>query len=285
MGVFFVVYMHKIWYNTCMKKYTLSLTILAFVFGLFNINFVNAANCASGDLFNSSTGKRCSPNPIVIECPKGDLFNTATGERCNAWQDDSSSNVAQQFQIGSRGESVKAFQQILANAGFLFGKIDGIYGPITDSAAKNYYIKYPISIVPLPPLLVPASTSTPLSVSSPKPIPSPLPIIKVKPQISSLSPSSGVVGTEVTINGTGLSGSTIYFGGYPIQTSSRFTTDNDTRLTFIVPSSLSNCSSINKVCAQMVILVQAGKYEVYVSNSNGTSNSITFEVVDYKLNM
>jgi peptidoglycan hydrolase-like protein with peptidoglycan-binding domain len=271
-----------------MKKYTLSLAILAFVFGLFNINFANAANCASGDLFNSSTGKRCSPNPIiVVECPKGDLFNTTTGERCNAWQDDSSSNVTQQFQIGSRGESVKAFQQILANAGFLFGKIDGIYGPITDGAAKNYYKKYPISIVPLPPIPVPIPTPipSPLPAPTPKPTPLPLPIIKTEPQISSLSPSSGAVGAEVTISGTGLSGAAIYFGGYLVPTSSRFSRDNETHTTFIVPSSLSNCSSISKFCTQAVILVQAGKYEVYVSNSNGTSNRMTFEVVDYKLNM
>jgi len=268
-----------------MKKYTLSLAILAFVFGLFNINFANAANCASGDLFNSSTGKRCSPNPIiVVECPKGDLFNTTTGERCNAWQDDSSSNVTQQFQIGSRGESVKAFQQILANAGFLFGKIDGIYGPITDGAAKNYYKKYPISIVPLPPIPVPIPTPTPspLPAPTPKPTPLPLPIIKTEPQISSLSPSSGAVGAEVTINGTGLSGAAIYFGGYLVPTSSRFSRDNETHTTFIVPSSLSNCSSISKFCTQAVILVQAGKYEVYVSNSNGTSNRMTFVVVDGK---
>jgi hypothetical protein len=266
-----------------MKKYTLSLAILAFVFGLFNINFANAANCASGDLFNSFTGERCSPNPIVIECPKGDLFNTATGERCNAWQDDSSSNVAQQFQIGSRGESVKAFQQILANAGFLFGKIDGIYGPITDGAAKSYYQRYPISIVPLPPIPAPLPTPNPTPTPSPKPTPSPLPIVKIEPQISYLSPSSGVVGTEVTINGTGLSGTAIYFGGYPVSTSSRFSRDDEAHTTFIVPSSLSNCSStIQKMCNQVAYLVQAGKYEVYVSNSNGTSSSMTFVVVDGK---
>ena len=102
-----------------MKKYTLFLFALAFVFGLFsviNASSVSAANCASGD-----------------------LFNTATGQRCVSWTDNSSNDL----KIGSRGESVKTFQQILKDAGFLSGKVDGIYGRITDGAARNYYKKYP----------------------------------------------------------------------------------------------------------------------------------------------
>ncbi len=113
-----------------MRNYTLSLFIFVFIFSLFNINFTNAANCAPGELFNTSTGKRCASLAV----------NTSPGE------------VVQEFKIGARGESVKKFQQTLAKEGFLFGKIDGIYGPITDGAAKNYYKKYPR---PLPPIFPP----------------------------------------------------------------------------------------------------------------------------------
>ncbi len=51
-------------------------------------------------------------------------------------------NAYQQFQLGSRGAKIAALQQILANAGFFTGGIDGIYGPMTDRAFLNYMAQY-----------------------------------------------------------------------------------------------------------------------------------------------
>lgn len=110
-----------------MKKYTLLLVGIAFVFGLFaiNANLASAKDCAPGDLFNSTTGQRC----------------TTTSTDASAYSS---------LKIGSRGELVRAFQQMLKDNGFLYGRVDGIYGRITDSAAKNYYKKYP-PVLPIEP--------------------------------------------------------------------------------------------------------------------------------------
>lgn len=267
-----------------MKNNILSLFIFVFIFSLFNINFTSAANCASGDLFDSATGARCNTkSSSIIECPKGDLFNTATGERCNTWTENFSNNTTYEFQIGARGESVKAFQQMLANGGFLFGKIDGIYGPITDAAAKNYYKKYPR---PLPPIFPPEPTPTPTPTPNPdpKPSPLPLPIVKMEPQISYLSPGEGPVGTKVNIYGTGLSDSTIYFGGYPVDSASIDYSDNGNRIYFVVPTNLNNCYG-EQMCTMIYRPIADGKYDVYVTNKNGKSNSVVFVVTGSKLEM
>jgi hypothetical protein len=135
--VFFVI----LWHNKAMKKYTLFLFALAFLLGSFtsNVNFTEAANCAPGDLFNSVTGERCGTTTTsVVECSKGDLFNTATGARCTAWPTNSSIDENQRFSLGARGAAVLSLQQMLLNAGFSPGKIDGIYGRLTDQAYANY---------------------------------------------------------------------------------------------------------------------------------------------------
>jgi peptidoglycan hydrolase-like protein with peptidoglycan-binding domain len=76
------------------------------------------------------------------------------------------------LQIGSRGAAVKAFQQTLVNAGFLTGKVDGIYGKMTSAAATAYYKIYspaqPITVAPAP---ITTPVSTPVA-SSPTTTPS-----------------------------------------------------------------------------------------------------------------
>jgi hypothetical protein len=53
------------------------------------------------------------------------------------------------------------------------------------------------------------------------------------PVISSFSPTSGPVGTAVTVQGSGFTGATeVFFGTVPAS----FTVDNDTQITAIVPS-------------------------------------------------
>lgn len=131
-----------------MTKYKLFLLVLAFVFGLFNLNSASAVNCAPGELFNTSTGQTCSTTTTVVKCSTGDLFSSVTGQPCTVWQDNSALQekivilldtlFKRELAVGSKGEDVKALQQILKDVGFLSGKVDGSYGPITQSAVTKY---------------------------------------------------------------------------------------------------------------------------------------------------
>jgi len=100
------------------------------------------------------------------------------------------------------------------------------------------------------------------------------------PSLSYLSPSSGTPGTYVTIYGTGFapSGNTILFNGNAIVSESTggtdFSSSNGTTLTFRIPYGATIQCPSNAICAQPPY--QAGNYSVVISNSYGTSNSLTF---------
>ncbi len=96
--------------------------------------------------------------------------------------------------------------------------------------------------------------------------------------INSISPTSGAVGTSVTINGSGFSGSnTIYFGGSSIGT---FYSSNSSVLTFTVPQYISPYCAPGYYCAQYMRQVTPGTYDVRVQNNNATSNTVQFTVTD-----
>lgn len=77
--------------------------------------------------------------------------------------------------------------------------------------------------------------------------------------ITSLSPASGVPGTEVTLSGSGFGSSTsVRFDGATVSTS---TVQSDSSITFTVPSNIA-----------------AGSYPVWVTTDNGTSNKVQFNV-------
>lgn len=129
-----------------MKKYIIFLFVIIFSLFITNVGSVRAANCAPGEMFNTSTGDRCGGSSVALKCHAGDLFSSVTGVRCTAWEDNSGNDndgEEHQFQMGERGDTVRMFQQMLKDNGFLSGKVDGIYGRITDGAAKNYYKKFP----------------------------------------------------------------------------------------------------------------------------------------------
>ena len=70
-----------------------------------------------------------SAHASVAGCTSAGPYNVMTGNLCRVGE----------FSMWSRGEQVREFQQLLKNEGFLLGRIDGIYGPITDAAAERYY--------------------------------------------------------------------------------------------------------------------------------------------------
>lgn len=95
--------------------------------------------------------------------------------------------------------------------------------------------------------------------------------------LSSLAPSSGAVGTQVTIYGTGFSlGNTILFGTGAITNAY---SQNGTTLVFTVPAYLTPYCVPNMYCAQYAQQVTPGQYNVSVQNQNGTSNSLVFRVI------
>lgn len=96
--------------------------------------------------------------------------------------------------------------------------------------------------------------------------------------LTSVSPVSGRVGTQLALYGTGFDAynNTVHFGnGGTMHVPSQ-----NGVIYFTVPSYLSPCDviSVGTVCAQYAQLVTLGSYPIYVSSPNGTSNTITFQV-------
>ncbi|MES2409275.1 MAG: IPT/TIG domain-containing protein [Patescibacteria group bacterium] len=99
-------------------------------------------------------------------------------------------------------------------------------------------------------------------------------------QIYSLSPQSGVVGTEVLITGSDFTtDNTILFGNGALVHAKAW--DNGTKVSFIVPDYLSPlCYYSNPPCLTFAASQKTtpGDYSVQVKNANGTSNNLNFTV-------
>ena len=114
-------------------------------------------------------------------------------------------------------------------------------------------------------------------------------------KISSLSPTSGPVGTIVTIYGSGfikwpncypnvcdpvsgLYSNTVNFGNGIIKDIYSY---DGTSLTFQVPSSLTPACYFSKpACMIATVITPPGSYNVSVANTNGTSNALNFTVTN-----
>jgi len=114
-------------------------------------------------------------------------------------------------------------------------------------------------------------------------------------QIISISPSSGAVGTTVTLGGNGFtSDNIIHFGGgaiahvaaapavfncpmMPAGSTGGCGAYSQT-LTFTVPQSVGPYCAPGTACPMFMQLITPGTYNVSVQNSNGTSNTVSFTV-------
>ena len=100
------------------------------------------------------------------------------------------------------------------------------------------------------------------------------------PNVSSISPTQGAVGTVITLYGNGFTkDNTIHFGsGGAVHVASY----NGTTLTFTIPSYAGPCDYVGDTspvrCMAAVQQVQPGLYNVSVSNANGQSAVQTFTV-------
>src|SRR5262249_27038825 len=98
------------------------------------------------------------------------------------------------------------------------------------------------------------------------------------PFVTTVSPASGAVGTEVVVTGGGFTASTntLKFGpGYI----NGLASGDGTSLHFTVPEGHNLCGPTSGPCAGGAYpRVTSGSYSVLVLNENGTSNSVTFTV-------
>ncbi|MDZ4227570.1 MAG: IPT/TIG domain-containing protein [Patescibacteria group bacterium] len=94
--------------------------------------------------------------------------------------------------------------------------------------------------------------------------------------VTSLAPTAGPVGAQVTVYGSGFTyANTVLFGSGAI---TNVYSPNGTTLTFTVPQYLSPYCAPNAFCAQYVQQVLPGQYDISVRNQNGTSGTLPFQV-------
>ncbi len=116
---------------------------------------------------------------------------------------------------------------------------------------------------------VPTPSSSPCSASS----------VGSLPTITALAPTTGPVGTEVTISGGGFTsqGNAVYFGAGYIP---NLASTDGTTLVFTVPGSLDPaCLFAQPRCLLPSYATQPGTYHLAVASPNGMSNRVIFTVV------
>jgi uncharacterized repeat protein (TIGR02543 family) len=96
------------------------------------------------------------------------------------------------------------------------------------------------------------------------------------PVITSLNPSSGSIGTEVTIAGSGFGSSAQVLMNGLVAESNAFIGNGS--ILFAIPSSLAPNCVAGQACPEFMEVVQPGTYQVAVLTNNGTSNSLNFTV-------
>src|SRR6266850_8227874 len=148
-----------------MKNSASFLLVLAFILGLCGFSahsaFAYDSGCVYGGQYSITTGQYCGgsqnnygTNTYDPGCTGAGPYSTITGQYCygsgNNYSTVYPSTPVAQFYIGQRGPDVVALQQMLNNAGFSPGVIDGIYGHATDAAYVAYQNQYPYNSNPYP---------------------------------------------------------------------------------------------------------------------------------------
>jgi peptidoglycan hydrolase-like protein with peptidoglycan-binding domain len=96
--------------------------------------------------------------------------------------------------------------------------------------------------------------------------------------LNSLSPTSGRVGTTITLNGSGFTNDNIVHFG--VGGSQLVPSYSGSAISYVVPQYLSPCSVTpsGSICTQNIQAVTPGSYPMYVQNGNGTTQTLTFAV-------
>lgn len=95
--------------------------------------------------------------------------------------------------------------------------------------------------------------------------------------LSYLAPTFGHVGTQVVLSGTGFStyDNTVRFG---VGGTQHLPSINGTTIYYTIPAFVSPCDLISYGCGAPATQVMPGSYPIYITNSNGTSNTLSFQV-------
>ncbi|MCL5733128.1 MAG: peptidoglycan-binding protein [Patescibacteria group bacterium] len=238
--------------------------------------------------------------------------SSSQGGASSASPVNSPSQFSQSINFGSQGDQVLNLQNELQDLHFFPADISptGYFGPITQKAVSAFQSANNLS----PNGLMDASTisalqqsaasgqvvsgsssqggassASPTSANPPSAWVNPsasttLPVFG-SPIISSISPSSGPVNTQVTITGSfTLTGNKVKFGSLdtlgtennPSYTLNSF--DGKTLVFTVPPGNYLPCWYTTPACGAPAFLTQPGVYGVSVTNANGTSNTVTFTV-------
>ena len=169
------------------------------------------------------------------------------------------------LQEGSSGQYVINLQTVLNTFAHDSLAVDGLFGSGTRLAVQEYQS----SVGLVPDGVVGTATKAKLLEIQNAAVPA------TAPSIQFLSQSSGVVGTVVTITGSGfLPTNTVLFGGGPVIP----TFNNSTSISFTVPSSVGADCQTNGACPMYARLITPAIYPVIVRNANGVSNALQFTV-------
>ncbi len=189
------------------------------------------------------------------------------------------------------GNAVSALQNFLANQGY-FSSIylgTGHYGAITFSSVAKFQAAHGI---PATGFVGPLTRAAITSVTCGTGV-SPVPANGLA--LYSIAPTSGAVGTMVTITGAGFTSSNTVLMDGNVAASNVPVTSNFAipvacvpntvctggarqTLTFTIPGALAPYCAAGQMCAQYMRDVTPGTYAVTVLNSNGTSNTINLTV-------
>jgi len=200
-------------------------------------------------------------------------------------------NVGYGFHDYNTGNAVSALQAFLNNQGY-FNSVylgTGSYGSITLRSVAQFQAAHGIPATGfVGPLTRAAIAQITCGTGT-------VPPSTNAATLYSINPTSGTIGTTVSITGFGFTGSnTVLMDGLvaasnvPITSSIAIacTTNpachggiNQT-ITFTIPASIAPNCTAGQMCAQFLREVTAGTYTVTVLNNNGTSNTINFTVTD-----
>jgi len=100
-------------------------------------------------------------------------------------------------------------------------------------------------------------------------------------QLNLISPVSGRVGSGITLSGTGfLADNKVLFDGNVAASDAKLSYFNGTSesITITIPSAITPDCKTNQACPMYARLVTPGVYTVSVENTNGTSNTLSFNV-------
>lgn len=188
--------------------------------------------------------------------------------------------------IGTRSGSVVALQTFLNSWGYMSYASTGYFGPITYGAVVRFQAAHGIPTTGFVGPLTRGQIAT-LSCGNVPP-PTPLPVT-----LFTITPSSAPVGATVTVTGRGFTANNVvHFAGGAIGNipssggiAIACTTDPSCvpgirqTLTFTIPSYIGPYCAPGAPCPMYATrIIVPGTYPVYVTNENGTSNSVDLTI-------